>query len=141
MEDDATPDPGTPMAADRARERLSEFRSRFRPKQEIPDNVPTACLLRGERDSEVLNSAEFLRHGVVHVMFEYDEQVRVATASEVAKYVAERQPWEDYDFCVCDPALSWCVGVTHNEDVIVVGRNEMRGGAAAGQLAQDDEPR
>lgn len=146
MEDDATPDPGAPMASAPARERLSEFRSRFRPRQDIPDNVPTACLLQGDRDPEVLKSPEFLRHDVVHVMFEYNEQVRVATAIEVARYVEERQPWEDYDLCICNPALTWCIGVTHNEDVIVVGRREICDGGAGEQPAaivevvDDNEP-
>ena len=52
----------------------------------------------------------------VFILFEYDDDLRVVRPQEVIAFVAALQPWEDYDFCVFDAELNWCLALTHNGD-------------------------
>ena len=45
--------------------------------------------------------------------------LRIATPLEVLDYLKNKEPWEDYDICLFDDSLEWCVGITHNDEIFV----------------------
>ena len=91
---------------------LSGFRKTDPAK--VPSNIPTACVLDGMLDAQVLTSREFKQRSKVYVFVEGAGIVFVAKPQEIIKYLSARQPWEDYDICLFDENMEWCIGLTHN---------------------------
>lgn len=118
-----TPLPGVEMSSSVAKNILAKFRSVFRPAGTvmIPSNIPTACLLRGRKDHNVLNTSQFLKHQTIFFVIEGTHTViRSARPCEIVNYIKKREPCEDYDICLFDSSFSWCVGITHNDDIVIV---------------------
>ena len=116
-----TPLPGEAIPDEQAAEIKKAFLAKFRvfAPGRVPNNIPTACLLNGRHDPSYLNETRFLNRK--SVFFYMDGSVlRRAKPAEIPQYLSKREPWEDYDICLFDETLSWCVGITHNDHVIVV---------------------
>jgi|ERR1035438_1921805 hypothetical protein len=117
-----TPLPGDEVPKQQASLLVEAFIARFRlckPSQ-TPSNVPTACVLQGRKDREYLGKPRFLNRKSVLFYLESAHCLRRTTPIEAADYFSAREPWEDYDVCLFDESLEWCVGITHNDDVIVI---------------------
>lgn len=114
--------PGEEIPKHEASPLVEAFLDRFRKCKapETPSNVPTACTLRGRKDREYLNKPQFLDRKSILFYLEAAQILRRTTPTAVADYFATREPWEDYDVCLFDESLKWCVGITHNDDVIVI---------------------
>lgn len=114
--------PGDEVPQQEASQLVEKFIKRFRKCKvpETPSNVPTACVLDGRKDRDYLVKPAFQRRNSVLFYLESGRVLRRTTPAEAANYFAVREPWEDYDVCLFDESLEWCVGVTHNDDVIVI---------------------
>lgn len=111
--------PGIKINRSQIDEVFVNFVKKFR-EEGIPLNIPTSCCLKGEKDKEIFRSDFFLSKDNVYLFFDYDKDLRLLTAHQVLDFYENLEPWEDYDFCIFDETLKWCIGVTHNDDVIVV---------------------
>lgn len=122
---DLTPWPGVRLPADLEREVISRFRATWRAYPEARPSTAFTWLVMPEgtqTDLLVFATPELL--GVTEVYF-YDERrhmVRTATPEQVRHYFAVRNPWEENnDLYVFDPWYRWCIAVTHEMEVILVG--------------------
>lgn len=125
--DESTPYPGSMVDIDVAKPIINKFVRTYRGclYDGMPDNVPTACTLDGEKDSSVFDSEIFRSKKSLYVLFESPYELYIASGEEIFQFYHALEPWEDYDFCVYDETLNWCIGVTHNEDVLVIDKNRV----------------
>lgn len=114
--------PGEKISEIQANNLIIAFRKKFRERQfkKYPLNVPTACCLEGIKDESIFSNSTFLNLNKIYILFDYDNDLRLASPSDIKDFYNNLEPWEDYDFCLFDDTFSWCIGVTHNNDVIVV---------------------
>ncbi len=119
--DDNTPDPGIRIDEIIAKPIISKFLKIYRIQDPtIPSNLPTCCILEGIKNSLVLYSNKFLSYKKVYLLYEPSKQLYEVSPPNFLDYLRIKQPWEDYNMCVFDEDMTWCIGVTHNDDVIVV---------------------
>lgn len=116
-----TPDPGIEISDEGILKIVKKFIEIYRRElyEMMPDNVPTACTIDGVKNNGILSSQAFKSMKSVYVLFDSPFKLLRASGSEVCSYVKNRNPWEDYDFCVFDESLKWAIGITHDDDVIV----------------------
>jgi len=119
-----TPLQGRAVSTSEADRILPVFLERYRVRElnGIPSNLPTACTLDGVENESVLDSNRFLSQGDLYILFEYPRKLFVASPKSIVEYLRSKEPWEDYDVCIFSADLSWCVGVTHNDQVILVDK-------------------
>jgi len=117
----ATPLPGDKVPKQEASLLTKKFKDKFRKytESEIPNNVPTACLLMGRKDHAYLDNPRFLKHKNILFYLEAACILHRASPMVIAHYFLIREPWENYDVCLFDESFGWCVGITHNDDVII----------------------
>lgn len=127
--DELTPFPGSQVAKERAKPIIDKFIRAYRGclYDGMPENVPTACTLDGEKDSGAIDSENFRSMKSLYVLFESPNELYIASGEEVFQFYDGLEPWEDYDFCVYDETFNWCIGVTHNEDVLVIDKKGVLG--------------
>jgi hypothetical protein len=113
--------PGKKIANAEGQNLIARLNQRFRPVDpaRIPSNVPLPCLLKGKKDQGYVSSPAFLRRSTVYLWIDGTDVVHLVKPSAIAAYLQRRQSWEDYDLCLFDDTCEWCVGITHNEDVII----------------------
>jgi hypothetical protein len=118
-----TPLPGELVPENEAAKLIDRFLLRFRTTDpaEVPSNIPTACVLDGAIDEQVLGSTAFKKLDQIFLFVEGAGLVCKTTPDEIIDYLSLREPWEVYDLCLFDNDLEWCIGLTHNEQVIVAG--------------------
>lgn len=98
---------------------IATFKKKFRFQPDDGyDNVPTSCYLQGHINPNAFNMPFFMNSKKVYMYFDFDNDLRILTPLDVIKYKSQLQEWEDYDFCVFDDSLEWCIGVTHNDQII-----------------------
>ena len=115
-----TPEPGDEIKADKAKGIIKKFLDKYRKDDvNIPSNLPTACQLNGIKKAEVLKSSKFLNYNKVFYYFDSSDSTFEAYPNDIFEYYCRRLPWEDYDFCIFDFEMKWCIGITHNDDVIL----------------------
>ena len=101
-------------------ELTSAFLERFRGSgPEVVSNLPTACTLKGKelRRKDVLEL--FDKATDCYVYWDSNQELREESIERVMEFWMNREPWEDYDFCVFPKSLSFCLGFTHNHRIIL----------------------
>lgn len=86
----------------------------------IPDRsgaIPIACRIEASEHADELQDGWFSGVNAVIVYVENDDLMIRATASAVPQFFKAREPWEDFDVCIFDEEMTWCVAVTHNDEV------------------------
>jgi len=124
-----TPLPGRDIANPTKASVIKQFLEVFRvfSKGEAPYNIPTACLVKGPRGSEVLKDPTFLARKNIYFYLESgevpeDEILRICDATDLVQYVKQKEPWEDYDLCTFDESMTWCLAVSHNDTITYLER-------------------
>jgi len=98
----------------------SAFMAKFRvPNPTIPSNIPTACTLRGTIFDSLAQLPSSISEQEIFVFTDSSESLRKEAFNKVEEFWIQREPWEDYDFCVFPRSLEWCIGFTHNDSIIL----------------------
>lgn len=45
----------------------------------------------------------------------YETMIRT-TVPAVLQFLKAREQWQDFDLCIFDDGISWCVALTHNDE-------------------------
>jgi hypothetical protein len=116
-----TPLPGQPVAEAEAQDIIVRFEKRFRVfgPSELPSNVPTACILGGRKVGSDFISEKLLNNSSIYFYIESAALLHSAEPQTVQAYLAKKEPWEDYDICLFDKSLDWCLGATHNDELFL----------------------
>ncbi|WP_028314852.1 hypothetical protein [Desulfatibacillum aliphaticivorans] len=134
----STKEPGIEISSQEAKPIVEAFLAKFKSKDvNIPSNLPTACQLKGIKDIDVLRSSKFLNLNKIYYYFDFSNQLFETLPKEILEFYDSLQPWEDYDFCIFDSGMKWCIGVTHNDDVILVDPERILNFPSPGLLEND----
>lgn len=124
-----TPLPGLAIPSNEASGIISDFLVRFRkttPAQ-TPSNIPTACVLQGRKYLDVLIPPKLVEKHEILFYVDSTFLLHKTCPSEVLRYLAVREIWEEYDMCLFDKGLEWCIGITHNNHTIISDANGIFG--------------
>jgi hypothetical protein len=128
---DFTDPPGEVVPPSRREELVRKFRRAFREGRMDPiwpDYYPTNL---GFHDARIADESVFddpaLAGRVVYFYDERREWVCRTDAGRVRRFLEVRNPWEDHDYYVFDESWRWCIAVTHEDDVMVIGDPGGRG--------------
>ena len=104
---------------------IKAFLNKFRKidVRTTPSNIPTACTLKGSKSYNFHDLKELNRDDYVFVYWDEGESLRKEKISKIDDFWKNREPWEDYDFCIFPESLDWCIGFTHNDYCILVEAN------------------
>ena len=116
-----TPLPGYTVDPKEMARILPSFLAKYRLNKK-KTSVPTACILDGPERRDIFDADYFRSERATYFLFEHPRRLHSATARELKAYLQARQPWEDYDICVFPADLEWCIGLTHNESILLVDR-------------------
>jgi hypothetical protein len=126
---ESTSMPGLPVIADKANLIISNFLTHYRVNTEgkhpkIPTWVAFPLSLQFINSSfEIFFSTIFLKLSEVYFYNEYGPQPKLYQFNPqlVQEFFEKRQPWEVRDYYIFDLTLGWCIAVTHDDEVFIVG--------------------
>ena len=117
MDNDWTLLPGHKIDDKQAQELIARFHSIYRLNTEgRPTNIPTwVTFPPGKRVEEsIVSQFPITTYKALYFYFENGKEIYWASPSEIARYFAERNPWEDgWDFYVFSSSLKWAIAFTH----------------------------
>ncbi len=101
---------------------VEDFLSKYRLNDpiSIPSNLPTACTLKGVKAKSINELKSFEGSEKVFVYWDEGDSLRIDKIQNIIKFWENRNPWEDYDFCIFPESLDWCIGLTHNDYCVLV---------------------
>lgn len=80
------------------------------------DEIPIACRIEPTEYANELQESWFSGVKTVIVYMEnYGTMIRT-TAPTALQFLKAREPWQDFDVCIFDDEISWCVALTHNDE-------------------------
>jgi len=120
-----TPKPGKIISTDKATLLIETFRSAFEPyfDSSMEDTIPMACRLEGTSISEDLSEISIANDSKAYSFFENTNELFLTSPKAMADYLQRREPWEDYDICIFDTSLKWCIAISHEDRCIWVKRD------------------
>ncbi|HEY0738009.1 MAG TPA: hypothetical protein VGD69_24040 [Herpetosiphonaceae bacterium] len=126
---DWTPFPGISVPPEQAQTIQSEWLARYRRRIEGKHpQIPTWCTFPEDvpsrnDDGSIWQNSAFQAHPVVYFYSEYGPPPNLfrATPQQVQDYFERRNPWEDRDYYIFNPEYTWCIAVTHDDIIIVIG--------------------
>ncbi|MDR7090661.1 hypothetical protein [Cellvibrio fibrivorans] len=84
------------------------------------ESIPISCRINS---SELANDLEkkWFHEGRRHIVYmeNYDVMI-LSKVDDFLTFLANREPWQDYDVCIFDEEITFCVALTHNEEIKVV---------------------
>ena len=117
--------PGIKIDSEKTKEIFVRFRNHFRASDRMySDNAPTSGLLVPpvKEDEDAFSNTKFLNLKEVYLLLDPWKKLYLAKPHEVLSYYVNPER-EYFDFCVFDKTFLWCIGATHNEQVVVVDPN------------------
>ena len=81
----------------------------------VPANLPTACALVSGQSADFTQVQQLAGAAGLLVYWDAGSKLRRSSIDEVEGFLATREPWEDYDFCIFPGNLAWCAGFTHDD--------------------------
>jgi len=122
---ESTPKPGKIISSGRAKSLVERFSSEFQPHVNpfYVNNVPMACKLDGFTIADDLSDLPISEDSRVYTFYENTDELYFTTIKAMAVYLANRQPWEDYDICIFDSSFDWCLGVSHEDRYVWVTKD------------------
>ena len=94
------------------------FLQGFRPGK--PSPLPTACTLNGKKGRKLEELRACQGDEEVFIYWDQGTSLRKDVVYNVIAFWNNREPWEDYDFCIFPESLAWCIGFTHNDYCVLV---------------------
>lgn len=84
------------------------------------DSIPISCRFIPSKSADNLEEKWF-SDGVTYIVYMENYEVMILSdAKNFLKFLNEREPWQDYDVCIFDENLTFCVALTHNDEVKVI---------------------
>lgn len=78
--------------------------------------IPIACRIAPTEFANELQESWFSGvQAVIVYMENYGTMIR-STVPAVLQFLKAREPWQDFDVCIFDDEISWCVALTHNDE-------------------------
>ena len=93
---------------------LLRFKSHF--YSDRSDVIPVACRIEPMEQANELQESWFSGIQAVIVYMENYETMIRTTAPAVLQFLKAREPWQDFDVCIFDDEINWCVALTHNDE-------------------------
>lgn len=81
------------------------------------ESMPIACRIRPMKESSRLEESWFSRETVMVAFIENDCSMVLTTVDTLLSFLEKREPWQDFDMCIFDQEMTWCVALTHNDEV------------------------
>jgi len=80
------------------------------------DAIPLACRIEPTEHADELQENWFLGvQSVIVYMENYETMIRT-TVPAVLQFLKARESWQDFDLCIFDDEIRWCVALTHNDE-------------------------
>ncbi|PUA28740.1 MAG: hypothetical protein B0W54_09980 [Cellvibrio sp. 79] len=80
-------------------------------------SIPVACRFACSQSYDSFQR-EWFDEKLSYVVYMENYGVMVLTEPyKFLKFLEEREPWEDYDVCIFDRGLTFCVALTHNDEI------------------------
>ncbi|MGJ5066892.1 hypothetical protein [Bradyrhizobium oligotrophicum] len=80
------------------------------------DAIPIACRIEPTDRADELQESWFSGVQAVIVYIENYETMIRTTVPAVLQFLKAREQWQDFDLCIFDDGISWCVALTHNDE-------------------------
>ncbi len=124
-ESEGTPFPGKRLPDMEVKEISKRFLLAFRAEEKgkFLSGIPTACLIKGPDTPDILGRESFLGLNRVFFLLEGPLRIFETSALAVQAFVEGKDVWEDYNICVFDESYEWCIGITHNDTILVSDQN------------------
>lgn len=124
--EDETPKPGQAMSSADAELLLEALQTAFHPHFDagLSNNIPMACRLEGVRIGGDLSDIPVNQESKAYSLYENTGEIFLTTVKAMADYLKQRQPWEDYDICIFDISLNWCIGISHEDRHVWAERSD-----------------
>lgn len=103
------------VEAENLRVRLMKQAEIHRITERMP-GIPIACQINATETSDHIELAWFGGEETVIAFFENDNVMVRATVSFLLDFLAQREPWQDWDVCIFDCDVTWCAALTHNDE-------------------------
>lgn len=105
---------------------VKEFLKRYRviDVAKTPSNIPTACILKGSKANNIEDIKRLSGDDYVFVYWDEGDSLRKEKIGRIDEFWKNREPWEDYDFCIFPETLEWCIGFTHNDYCVLAIYND-----------------
>lgn len=81
------------------------------------DSIPVACRFASSQCYEGFQIGWFDEKLSYVVYMENYGVMVLAEPYKFLKFLGEREPWEDCDVCIFDKELTFCVALTHNDEI------------------------
>ncbi len=137
MLSDSIPMPGQRLTSTLSISIVDKFKQTFRVLKSDPSDVrPSWCYFpKGKYfgGEEVIASLMSKLLRLNHSLYIFKEvrskdnslELFSANALAIKTFFEERQPWQDKDYYIFDDSYDWCLAITHDDDVMVVGNQSI----------------
>ena len=78
--------------------------------------IPISCQIKPMQQGHQLDVTWFSGSGELVVFMENYDTMVLSTSGPVLKFLNNREPWQDFDVCIFDQEVTWCVALTHNDE-------------------------
>lgn len=88
----------------------------FHQHVERNQQVPISCQIKAMEVSSSLEQSWFVHETLIIAYFENYDVMVLTDARHVLEFLAQREPWQDFDVCLFDQEITWCAALTHNDE-------------------------
>lgn len=81
------------------------------------DSIPISCRIKPIKESRRLEAAWLPESKDIVAFMENYETMILTNANTLLPFLEKREPWQDFDVCIFDQEMTWCVALTHNDEV------------------------
>lgn len=81
------------------------------------DSIPISCRITALELYENVERSWFSTEDNYIVYMENYDVMVLSQAKTFIAFLEGREPWQDYDLCIFDEGITFCVALTHNDEV------------------------
>jgi hypothetical protein len=82
-----------------------------------------ACSLEGTEIMEDPSNLPIPEDLKVYAFYENTDELYFTTIKAMVHYLKNREPWEDYDICIFDSSVDWCLAISHEDRYVWVTKD------------------